>query len=39
MLGTTHNTGADVSTNFNAQQSPSWSHSNKATKATNLPTN
>ena len=36
ILGTTHNTSADVSTNSNVQQNPSVSYSNTATRATNL---
>ena len=35
-LGTPQNTSADVSTNSNAQQNPSFTHSNRATRATNL---
>ena len=36
LLGTTHNTSADVSTNSNAQRNPSFNHSNRATRETNL---
>ena len=36
ILGTTCNTSTAVSTNSNAQQYPSPSHSNRATRATNL---
>ena len=39
ILGLTHNSGTDVSTNSNAQQNPSSSHSNRTTRATNLLTN
>ena len=36
ILGLTHNTSTDVSTNSNAQQNPSSNHSNRATRTTNL---
>ena len=36
ILGLTHNTSADVSTNSNVQQNPSSNHSYRATRATNL---
>ena len=35
ILGTTHTTSIDVSTNSNAQQNPSFSHSNRTTRVTN----
>ena len=36
ILSTSHNPSADVSTNSNAQQNPSSSHSKRATRATSL---
>ena len=36
ILGATHNTNADVSTNYNAKQNPSSSHSNRLIRAINL---
>ena len=36
ILGTSHNTSTEVPTNFNAQQNTSSSHSNRATRVTNL---
>ena len=36
MLGIIHNTSTDVYTNFNSQQNPYFSHSNRATMTTNL---
>ena len=36
ILGLTHNTSIDVSTNSNAQQNPSSNHSSRANRVTNL---
>ena len=36
ILGTSHNTRADVSTKSNARQNPSSCHNNRATRETNL---